>query len=141
MAAWRFGFKGHVVDLAKTESNRLLPSSGKEAPAIVLVDNVDRLWDPGAAERFELIVQYAYNALVPLFISVVPLANPRESSAPFSKASGPSSIKGAFSARISKAKTNLALSALSPDCQPKLRSTTSGVDNWLSGYPGARGKT
>lgn len=140
-AAWRFGLKCHVVDLSKTESDRLLPPSTKEAPQLIFIDRVDRLWDPAVAERFELVVQYAYNALAPLFISVLPLANAPHSTSPFGKASGSSSVKGAFSARISKAKANLALSALSPDCQPKLRSTTSGVDIWLTGYPGGQAKT
>lgn len=136
MAAWRFGLKGHVVDLAKSDSSRLLPTAGQESPRVMFVENVDRLWDAVAAERFELVVQYAYNAMVPLFVSVAQTATPQEKGASAAKVSGPSSLKGAFSARIARAKSNLALSALSPDCQPKLRATTSGVDVWLGGRPG-----
>jgi hypothetical protein len=139
MAAWRFGLKGHVIDLVKTDANRLLPPHGRESPKILFIENVDRLWDPVAAERFELVVQYAYNAMVPLFISVSSQSQSIGDSPP--RASGPSSLKGAFSVRIARAKSNLATSALSPDCIPKLRSTTSGIDLWLRSRVGERAKT
>jgi hypothetical protein len=141
MAAWRFGLKGHVVDLAKTNANRLLPAAGKESPKILYIENVDRLWDPVAAERFELVVQYAYNAMIPLFISVNSLSQSPDIGASTPRASGPSSLKGAFSVRIARAKSNLAVSALSPDCTPKLRSTTTGIDMWLKSSVVERSKT
>lgn len=139
MAAWRFGLKGHVVDLVKTDANRLLPPTGRESPKVLFVGNVDRLWDPVVAERLELVVQYAYNSMVPLFMSVSSNSLATGDSTP--RPSGTSSLKGAFSARLARAKSNLALSALSPDCIPKLRSTTSGIDMWLRSSIGERAKT
>lgn len=142
-AAWRFGLTAHVVDLKKTEIKDFLPSRARDVPQIILVEGVARLWEPAMAERFELLVQYCYGGLIPLFIRVT--SSPEASSAqrsgarpaagnpgsPAAQPKGPSSLKAAFGARIARARTQITANVLSADVSSKLRATTSGIDSWL----------
>jgi hypothetical protein len=130
MASWRFGLKVHVADLEKTSIKHLLPPPADDPIQVVFVEGVRRLWDPTIAERFELLVQYCYGGLIPLFLGVT--LPPKAAQASPTQAKSGTSLKSAFGARIAKARNKLVAStALSADCAGKLRATTAGVEGLI----------
>ena len=131
MASWRFGLKVHVADLEKTNIKDLLPLRTNDPIQAVFVEGVRRLWDPTIAERFELLVQYCYGGLIPLFLGVT--LPPKAAQVSATQPGSGTSLKSAFSARIAKARTKLVAStALSADCAGKLRATTAGVESLIA---------
>ena len=119
MAAWRFGLKPHVVILGQTGVGQVMPAAAQEAPQLICVGNVDRLWESHIAEQLEMLLSYAYGSMTPVFMETW-VRQPEDQSKP--AAFGRSS---AFIARrVSSLKSRTPLSWLPPASQSKLLDVT-----------------
>jgi len=131
-AAWRFGLRPHVVVLGRTPTAELLPRAGRtgEAPRLLCIGGVDRLWDSQLADGFDILVSYAYSSLTPLFMdfhvrqghteTVADAATPR-----------PTRTTRAFSRRIEGAKARSPATWLSAECVARLPAVVDGLGVWL----------
>lgn len=58
---WRFGLPVHIACFNKEE--HLLPAPEKQRSCqVLMIEKIDKLWDPRHAERLESVVSYAYNS-------------------------------------------------------------------------------
>jgi hypothetical protein len=145
-AAWRFGFEPHVVTLGRTPAAALLPAQPRASaaharprPVVLLVDGVTRLWQADAADQLEQLVNWAYNAMVPLFIDLEAAAD----AAPASSvaAGGPRNVRQALTQRIQRLRHASPLVGLRPDCRSKLASVCDGLAAELAAADGGAGAT
>ena len=121
-AAWRFGFKVHFVQLHGSPSVDLLPSQDKAAPDLICIARASSFWDPHTAERFETLINYAYGALIPVFLQIQVIGKPP---APRVKAYG--KVEALVAQRLAAARAKAPLAWLGPACLGKLLTVTSGL--------------
>ena len=67
MAIWRFGLDAHVFSFGKSKPENLIPEVDPRRPMIVLVENIDHLWDVRYAEQLEQLISFCDRALIPLW--------------------------------------------------------------------------
>ena len=127
-AAWRFGLKVHIIQLQGTPSADLLPAQDKAAPDLICIARAGSFWDPHTVERFETLINYAYGALIPVFLQILVVGKPP---APRVKAYG--KVEALVAQRLAAARAKAPLAWLPPTCLGKLLTVTSG----LSAPPGA----
>jgi hypothetical protein len=121
-SAWRFGLPSHVVVIGRTPNARLLPARG-ESPKVICVEHSERPWDAPHVDAFEMVVGYAYAAMVPLFL-VLP---PQAVAAAEPSRSGARSLKRAMAERVGRARDRSPLAWLAADAKAKLDGVTDGL--------------
>ena len=126
-AAWRFGFKVHIIDLDEARRGPILPTKTWQLdrrPGAIFVDRVVGLWDPGLAQEFETLVGFCSRAEVPLWLSRIDASkiskgNGTEGAPPPEKKAG-LSTRTAFSRRINASRNKSWDSWLRSDVRDKL---------------------
>jgi hypothetical protein len=112
---WRFGIEARVYTLGQLDNASLASFTAEsEGPLALLVEQVDRLWDPMYAEALEFIIQRAYNAGAWLWLEVVHQPEPKPEAQP------DHSLRASFSRRIAQLKSQHPLDSLSPDGRSRL---------------------
>lgn len=121
LAAWRFNLRPHLVFLDETEPSAVLPTRRAEgAPDLIILGQVDGLWDPYKADSFEAIVGYAYAAMTPLFLEF------QANQAPPGRQGA--STRVAFGRRLCDLKARNPMAWLSPECLARIGAVTAGID-------------
>jgi hypothetical protein len=125
-AAWRFGLQVHLVNFTRLLEPSYLP---KVAPALILVEQVDKLWEPRFSEELEGLVSFAYRSKSPFWLELAsaaplesvakaPTANPQSPQ----RTESPLRTRNAFSRKIATMKERTPLGWLSASGRSKLRS-------------------
>jgi len=113
MATWRFGIRSHMVSLGRTPGTHQIPSLSGDAPGLVLVEGVDRLWQPERVAVIEALVSYAYRIGAVLWIEVI--------QSPATEGAKPAgSVSQSVARRVSGLTQKPVWSWLSPDIYSKL---------------------
>ncbi len=114
---WRFGVEARMLHLGHIDNASLHAFTAEaEGPLALLVEQVDKLWDPLYAEALEFIIQRAYNAEAWLWIDLV--YTPQAKDEPAQDLN----LRASFSRKIQKLKSAHPLDSLTPDGQSRLRS-------------------
>ena len=69
-AAWHFGLRPHIVTIGITKAQDLLPKDCAATGQIVIVQGLSKLWQADHLNDFELIISYAYNSSIPLWLGL-----------------------------------------------------------------------
>jgi hypothetical protein len=124
--AYRFGLSVEVFTFGKDSSARLfnMASSRQEAPDVIILEQVDKLWDPFIALEFDSFINFAYQGNIPLWIefSEQPAAAAaKEQQQQQQPQTHPLSAKGQLSRRINQLKQQSPLTFLAPSTISKLK--------------------
>lgn len=142
---WRFGLDVQVLVLGR-QSKGNFPAflTGAQAPQILMVEGVDRLWDPLLADEFEALVGYAYKSMLPLWIELVVRTGKGASDpasgegAKSSVASRPGLTAHAWKKRLQSLRSQPPLHWLEADARSKLPDLCDGVRPFIAETPKAR---
>ena len=69
-AAWHFGLKPHVVTIGTTKAQDLLPKDRESPGQLMIINGLAKLWQADHLHDFELVVSYAYNSALTLWLGL-----------------------------------------------------------------------